>query len=80
MQICNKFRKLNNKKTSNPQLLPDVSENELKEKAYLGNYRWFYSPYFKMPILIAISMKMVIYISPITIQFGIHGIIQIFMD
>ena len=37
----------NNKKTSNPQLLPDVSENELKEKAYLGNYRWFYSPYFK---------------------------------
>ena len=37
----------NNKKNSKQQqLLPNVSENELKERAYLGNYRWFYSPFF----------------------------------
>ena len=37
----------NNKKNSKQQqLLPNVSENELKERAYLGNYRWFYSPLF----------------------------------
>ena len=35
----------NNKTQAKPQLF-DVSENELVKKADLGNYRWFYSPFF----------------------------------
>ena len=41
------LEQLNNKNKSKVQLLPEVSEDELKQQAYLGNYRWFYSPNFK---------------------------------
>ena len=34
------------KDKSKPQLI-GVSEDDLKQEAYLGNYRWFYSPWYK---------------------------------